>query len=165
MLRSSTIIDFLQGKGMDVVDKPTTKLTPEQYDLLCVQFADDQGLKELSKQSVAPKEKKETVSLRDNDVKEEVVEKVVEETPAPVEPVVEKEEVVETVETKVEPEPVVEEKPAIVEAKAPVIEKVDDSKAGDNSKGPNILGKIDLDKINTKTRPDKKKNSKGKERN
>ena len=177
---SSTIVDFLKGKGMEVVETPNTKLTPEQYDLLCVQFADDQSQKELSQQSVAPKEKKETISLRDKDKPEEVVEEevtveevIVEETPSPVvspAPVVEKVEEVKEVEevsvpkteTKTEVEPVKVEKPAIVEAKAPVIEKVKDSNTDDKSKGPHILGKIDLDKINTKTRPDKKKTPKGK---
>ncbi len=166
---SSTIVEFLKEKGMEVVETPNTKLTPEQYDLLCVQFADDQSQKELSQQSVAPKEKKETISLRDKDKPEEVVEEkveeVIEEIPTPVTPptpapVVE-EVVVEEVK-EVAPEPVKEEKPAIVEAKAPVIEKIKETNTDENSKGPHILGKIDLDKINTKTRPDKKKSPKGK---
>jgi len=160
---SSTIVEFLKEKGMEVVETPNTKLTPEQYDLLCVQFADDQSQKELSKQSAAPKEKKETISLRDKDTPEEVVvekaEKVSEETSTPA--AAEEETVVEEAK-EVAPEPVKEEKPAIVEAKAPVIEKVKESNTDENSKGPNILGKIDLDKINSKTRPDKKKSSKGK---
>ncbi len=153
---SSTIVEFLKEKGMEVVETPNTKLTPEQYGLLCVQFADDQSQKELSKKSVAPKEKKETISLRDKDKPEEVVEEVKEEITVPETPTPVVEEVKEEVS-----EPVKEEKPAIIEAKAPVIEKVEKS-AGDTSKGPHVLGKIDLDKINTKTRPDKKKSPKGK---
>ena len=160
---SSTIVEFLKEKGMEVVETPNTKLTPEQYDLLRVQFADDQSQKELSQQSVAPKEKKETISLRDKDAPEEV-EEVSEEIPTPVTPPTPTpaEEVVVEEVKEVAPEPVKEEKPAIVEAKAPVIEKVKETSADDNSKGPHILGKIDLDKINTKTRPDKKKSPKGK---
>ncbi len=149
---SSTIVEFLKEKGMEVDGNPNTKLTPEQYELLCVQFADDQNLKELSKKSVAPKEKKETISLRDKD-KEEVSTEVEEEKPTPEAPT--------TPEVEEKEEPVKEEKPTIVEAKAPVIEKVEENKTGD-TKGPNVLGKIDLDKINSKTRPDKKKTAKAK---
>ncbi len=151
---SSTIVEFLKEKGMEVVETPNTKLTQEQYELLCVQFADDQSQKELSKKSVVPKEKKETISLRDKNKPEEVVEKVEKETPVTPDPIE-----VEEVKEKI-PVPKEEEKPAIIEAKPPVIEKVEST--GDGSKKPNVIGTIDLTKINSKTRPDKKKNQKAK---
>jgi len=56
----STLAEFLQSKGHSVDPNPNTKLTPEQYALLRMEFAADQTLKKLTKQPVAPKEKKET---------------------------------------------------------------------------------------------------------
>lgn len=112
----STIVEFLHGKGEMVEAGPNTKLTPEQFDLLCREFAADQDLKEQSKMTQAPREKRETITLRDKreEPKEEEEE---EEEPAPV------------IKSTIEPD-----KP-----------------------GVQILGKIDLDALNQRTRPDKKR--------
>ena len=130
----STIVEFLESNGVTIDTNPNTKLDPEQYDMLRTEFAADQDLKEKSKQQVSPREKRETISLRDK--KEEPKE---EENP--------KEKVVET--------PKVEEKPT------PKVEKVEEKPKEEEKKeeleGPvKVIGKIDLSAINTKTRPDKK---------
>jgi len=122
----STLVEFLASKEVSIDASPNTKLTPEQYAVLRVEFAADQSLKELTKQPVAPKEKKETVSLKDSQENTE--------EPAAVAPV---------------EEPKTEE----VKSAAPEIKTVESNE----SSKLQVLGTIDLDKINSKTRPDKKK--------
>tara|TARA_R110002072_G_scaffold226960_3_gene383884 strand:+ start:24391 stop:27114 length:2724 start_codon:yes stop_codon:yes gene_type:complete len=135
----TTLVEYLESKGVTIDASPNTKLAADQYALLRVEFADDQSQKELSQQTTAPKEKKETLSLRKNT--EEVTE-----------PVTEKEEVVDmpVVAAPVAEVPIVEEKQEIKSTKEPVESKLQ------------VLGKIDLDKINQKTRPDKKSQAKEK---
>ena len=122
----STLVEFLASKEVSIDASPNTKLTPEQYAVLRVEFAADQSLKELTKQPVAPKEKKETVSLKDSQ---------------------------ENTEEPVAVAPVEEPKTEEVKSAAPEIKAVESK---DSSK-LQVLGTIDLDKINSKTRPDKKK--------
>ena len=123
----STLVEFLESKDVSIDASPNTKLTPDQYAVLRIEFAADQSLKELTKQAVVPKEKKETISLKDS-------QENTEEQP--------------TAAAQVE-EPKTEE----VESVAPEIKAVEPN---DSSK-LQVLGTIDLDKINSKTRPDKKK--------
>ncbi len=121
----STIVDFLEGNGVSIDSSPNTKLTPEQYEMLRTEFAADQDLKEKSKLTTTTREKRETISLRDKDKKEE-------------EPAKE--------------EPKVQEIPKVkVEEKEPPAKRVQ------------VVGKIDLDALNTKTRPEKKEAPKKKE--
>tara|TARA_B110000503_G_scaffold28601_1_gene45779 strand:- start:673 stop:3330 length:2658 start_codon:yes stop_codon:yes gene_type:complete len=122
----STLVEFLARKDVSIDASPNTKLTPEQYAVLRVEFAADQSLKELTKQPVAPKEKKETVSLKDSHENTEEA----------------------AADAKVEELKTEEVKSAAPEIKA--AETKDSSKL-------QVLGTIDLDKINSKTRPDKKK--------
>lgn len=130
----STLVEFLDKKGVKIDASPNAKLEPEHYDLLRTEFAADQTLKEQSKKATPPQEKRETISLRD---KNEEVKPVEEKVESPKE------------EVKVEaPEPAAEE--VKVEATKPVEEK----REGDVK--VQVVGKIDLDKINSKTRPDKK---------
>lgn len=129
----STLVEFLEKKGVTIDASPNAKLEPEHYDLLRTEFAADQTLKEQSKKTTAPQEKRETISLRDKNEEVKPVEVKVE-TP--------KEEV-----KPEEPKPAVEE---VKEAPKPVEEK----REGDVK--VQVVGKIDLDKINSKTRPDKK---------
>jgi translation initiation factor IF-2 len=164
----STIVEFLEGNGVTVDSTPNTKLTPEQYDLLRAEYAADQVLHEKSKaQSTVVREKRETISLRDKDKpapEPEVV--VVRPTPAPAPVVVPPTPVVEP-EPEPIPEPVVEE----VKAPEPVVEVEKTSepvakvvapveipviKAEESGVKVQVVGKIDLDSINSKTRPNKK---------
>lgn len=127
----STIVDFLESNGVSIDASPNTKLTPEQYDMLRTEFAADQDLKEQSKRATPAREKRETISIRDK--KEEV-----EEPAAPVTP---------------EPEP---EPPA----PEPEAETAAPEAADEDKPGVKMVGKIDLDSINQKTRPDKKSKEK-----
>ena len=61
----STLIEFLEGKGISISASPNTKLSPEDYELLRTEFAADQTLKEESKKTPVNQEKRETISLRD----------------------------------------------------------------------------------------------------
>jgi translation initiation factor IF-2 len=108
----STIVEFLESKGVSIDASPNTKLTPEQYDLLRTEFAADQDMKEQAHQTEVVREKRETISIRDKEEEEQPKEE----------------------------EPVVEEQPEV--------------------KKVQVVGKIDLDSINTKTRPAKKEEKK-----
>ena len=166
----ATIVEFLGSKGLAIDSNPNTKLEPEQYDMLRTQFAADQNLKEQSKLTAVKREKRETITLRDikgEGEPEEVPEspvvatppapKVEEEVVAPIpvaKPVVEK-----VVEAPIPPVKVeVVDIPAIAETPAP---SIDDDKSADNGAGIQVIGRIDLDKLNTKTRPDKRKKQDG----
>lgn len=159
----ATIVEFLASKGVSIEMNPNSKLEPEQYDMLRAQFAADQNLKEQSRLSAVKREKRETITLRD--VKQDT-------------PVVEEEDfdstVLERVKTqpaaaapKQEPvaEPTPEPTPAPtpvepVETKAEPEEKTEEA-ADNGSGGLQVIGKIDLDKLNTRTRPDKRKKEDG----
>jgi translation initiation factor IF-2 len=154
----STLIDFLNSKGIKQDVNPNSKLEDGNYELLRQQFADDQTLKEQSKLTSVKREKRETVSLRDPKIDEkpqddeddfdismlnQVKEKpVVVKVEAPIVVEAPKEEVAPAA-----PEPVSQE-PAMEEGAKTL---------GGGDVQVQVLGKIDLDKINSKTRPDKKK--------
>ena len=152
----STIVEYLESTGVKIDTNPNTKLDPEQYEMLRTEFAADQDLKEKSKQQTAPREKRETISLRDTKKEEEpevvttpepevvtppVVDTPVEETPTAEEPAVEA------------PKPEVTEESAPTATGAPVVKEVADQ---DDDSSVKVIGKIDLSSINSKTRPDKK---------
>jgi translation initiation factor IF-2 len=126
----STLVDFLDSKGIKIDANPNSKLEGEHYEILQKEFAADQNLKEQSKFSSVKRERRETISIRDGKS---------EETPS------RKEETIENEPAKAEP---------IVAAKEPEPELV--KAPSEPEKGIQIVGKIDLEKLNTKTRPDKK---------
>lgn len=139
----STLVEFLERKGVTIDASPNTKLSPDQFDMLCTEFAADQSLKEKAKLTTVTQEKRETISLRDK--KEEVPAKPeltpVSAPPPPPPPA---------------PEPVVVPAPEPVPAPAaerpvtaPVVERPE-------GQGMKVVGKIDLDALNTRTRPDKR---------
>jgi translation initiation factor IF-2 len=151
----ATIVDFLSSKGIEIDSNPNTKLEDPTVEVLFNQFAADQSVKEKSKQASLVKErKKETISLRDGKEKEDAddseddVEINIDAFKAsmnkPMTTVTEKPKPEEA--PQVEPaqeEPAQEEKKTIGEGEVKV----------------SVVGKIDLDKLNTKTRPDKQKKS------
>lgn len=156
----STLVEFLHSKGASIDANPNTKLESEQYDLLRKQFADDQTLKEQSKMSSVKREKRETISLRDTkqeskpqDDEDDFDISVLDKVKAG-EPVAKPEVVVET--PKVEEKPVVET-PVVETSKEPAMNDDGAKTIGEGDVQVQVLGKIDLDKINSKTRPDKKK--------
>ncbi|PHR45069.1 MAG: translation initiation factor IF-2 [Fluviicola sp.] len=159
----STLVDFLGSQDIKIDSNPNTKLEPEHYDILSEQFADDQSLKEEAKKNVYKRERRETVSLQtkekespeeedSEDPEEEVV------TPKEEKPVEKSEPVAEEVEKTEEKEvqKEVEEKEES-EDKKPVVSKDDSKTVGDGDLKVSVIGKVDLSKMNLKTRPDKKK--------
>ena len=149
----STLVEFLESNGVTIDASPNTKLAPEQYEMLRTEFAADQNLKEQTKMATPAREKRETISLREKSsgtTEEEVPEEapVVEPTP----PVVE-----------VVPEPVVEEPIAEEPVKEEPVKEEPTAEEDEGGLKVKMVGKIDLDSINSKTRPDKKSKSVKKE--
>ncbi len=140
----STLVDFLDSKGIKIDMNPNTKLESEHYEILQKEFAADQNLKEQSKFSAVRREKRETISIRD---KEEEVQP----EPEPIEVKEIKE--VEAVEA-VEAVEVVKEAKNDEPEEEKIIEKP--IEPTEPEIGVQIVGKIDLDKLNQKTRPEKK---------
>jgi translation initiation factor IF-2 len=145
-----TLIEFLESKGIKIDSNPNTRLEQEHYDLLCQEFAADQNLKEQSK-SVARRERRESVSLKDKPADEQAIEIEEDEEDESINLEEIKRQVLtqSTVATQVEPESIIE----------PVSEKQEPTEPVEDEKEVKvqIVGKIDLDALNQKTRPDKRK--------
>src|SRR5574343_89292 len=137
----STLVEFLDSKGIKIDVNPNTKLEGEHYDILQKEFAANQTMKEKSKFSAVKREKRETISIRDSKQDEAPQKTDDEDDSDPINMEEIKRNVFE------EPQKVVEEKPEVSEAKT----------IGEGDVQVQVIGKIDLDKLNTKTRPDKKK--------
>jgi len=157
----STLVEFLDSKGLKIDANPNTKLEEQHYDLLRQEFAADHDLKEKSKTTTIRRERRETISLKDTREEERLEER---------EPVEEKVEVkIETLPTpeptsapapapaptpvEETPKPVVEETTPEVAKAEPVSEK---KEVVESDMKVQVIGKIDLDAINSKMRPDKK---------
>jgi len=54
----STLVEFLQSKGVAIDPNPNSKLEGEHFEMLQKQFADDQTLKEQAKLTAIKREKK-----------------------------------------------------------------------------------------------------------
>src|SRR5690554_4839084 len=170
----TTLVEFLKTKDIEVDPNPNTKLEAEHYAILSEEFADDQSLKEEAEKTALKREKRKTVSLKtkveentaeEESDEEEVVTKsepdpqpVVEEKPQPEETPKEVEQPV--VEEKAEEKP--EEKVEKTEDKAPKMIKEEPKSKEEGGSGLNVIGKIDLSEIDTRTRPEKKKKEKEK---
>lgn len=147
----STIVDFLASKGIAIDANPNSKLEPEQFELLRTQFAADQNLKEQSKMTAVKREKRETITLRDvkpgeaavadeEDFDDRALERIKSQPPVVAKP---------------------EEKPVVEEQPKPQPEAEAQPEAAPETGGIQVIGKIDLDKLNTRTRPDKRKKEDG----
>jgi len=166
-----TLVDFLDKKGVKIDSNPNTRLESEHYDLLCQEFAADHDLKEQSKGVNSRRtEKRESLSLKDKPQEEKEIVKEVEDEED--ESDLNFEEIKRQV---LESKPIAEPKPAVVEVPPiisvdptpeTVVEKIETPELNveiikevqeDKKEGVQIIGKIDLDAINQKTRPDKKK--------
>lgn len=148
---TSTLVDFLGSKGIEVSASPNTKLEPEHYDILSKEFADDQSIKEEAEKKELHHERRETISIKtkhdkDEDKKEEEESEEVEKEKTPVN-------------KEVTPEKVADEPPSEeVEEKKVEAEEVKETPHRNTS--PKVIGSIDLSSINSRTRPDKKKKEK-----
>ncbi len=148
---SSTIIEFLGKKGFTVENKPTTKLSKEMYDTLLREFQGDKIVKEEANQIIIGKirrdepeiaEKAPEAPTKKQDFENEgiLIKNLQAYTPPVEKP---KEEV-----------PVVTEKP--VEIVTPPVKEVLTKEDDVSLPGVKIIGKINLDDLNSKTRPVKK---------
>ncbi|MCL2098569.1 MAG: translation initiation factor IF-2 [Bacteroidales bacterium] len=175
----NTLVEFLKKKGFEVEASPNAKITTEEYNLALKEFGKELTLKEESKKvSLKVKEKQETISIDDlkEKKKEEDEEKEIFIKTTLVErPTIKSVEKPETEKKKKETEPVEtpkekpaqsqpkedkEEKPVTdvetVPEEAPKKEQKQTKKPEEEVVGVKIVDKIDLDSLNTKTRPDKK---------
>jgi translation initiation factor IF-2 len=132
---TKTIVEFLNGNGFSVINKPTAKISDEMYNALAKNFQNSIAIKEKANQITIgtrkTKEEQQKEKLRNLKTKEE-------ETAEPVTPVEPKTEtpVVETTPKVEDKSPEIKsgaEKEAVAEKKAPQLT------------GPKILGKINLD--------------------
>jgi translation initiation factor IF-2 len=151
----STLVEFLGSQDIEIDSNPNTKLEPEHVDILSEQFADDQSLKEESKKNVFKRERRETVSLKTKDKEESSEDDDSEvEVKAPAKEPAKKEEP----QAEKEPEKEEEEKSSDdSDDKKPTVSKEDSKTLGDGDLKVSVVGKVDLSKMNLKTRPDKKK--------
>eukprot|EP01136_Pigoraptor_vietnamica_P022015 Opistho-1_new@72697 len=149
----ATAVEFLGKKGFAVENKPTTKLSKDMYDTLLREFQGDKIVKEEANQIVIGKirrdepevaEKAPEVPRKKQDFENEgvLIKNLHSYTPPVEKPKEEK-----PVEAK-QPEPVKE--PVVTPTPAPA--KEEESALP----GVKIVGKIDLNNLNNKTRPDKK---------
>lgn len=130
----STIVEFLASKGIEIEAKPNTKIIEEHYNILSAEFQDDKSAKEESQNVSMPSIERESVSIEnphDKAKKKEDDESIlIKNIPADREIEADKSEPSES-----------------------VIEEVQEEKADEGLK---VVGKIDLDSMNLKSRPDKK---------
>ncbi len=151
----STIADFLNGKGFKIEARPTTKLSDDMYDALLKEYQGDKNLREEAKNIMIGK-------IRRDDANHTIDKP---EALKPVHPDFEPEEILIKNTGSSNPtfvrEPVIEQKPVAIFA-PPVIEKPVEKVVDtvviepQQTSGVKIVGKIDLDSLNSKTRPDKK---------
>jgi len=154
----ATIAAHLKEKGFEVDAKPTTKLTPEMYEVLLQDFKSDKAVKEESKQinlGYTPPQKKETKEAKVKAEEEAVEQKEEKEKlsgPTVIGKIELKEKKKKTNEIEDEPEVKttteqkkeneVEEKPA-TKKKEPEKEDLYETKKSTLS-GPTVVGKIDV---------------------
>ena len=141
-----TIIEFLGSKDITVESNPNTKIDAETFSILQAEFQSEISAREES-QKVSIGTEKETITLEKVQEVPEIEEEFV--------PEVKEEPVSETVAEPVE-ETIEEEKKVDATPKIEQVEQED----GDFK----VVGKIDLGKLNLKTRPKKKKVEKKEEK-
>ena len=146
-----TIVEFLGSKGIVIDPTPTSRLEQEHYEILCQEFAADQSMKEQSKAALR-REKRESLSLKDKPLEDQ--------KPAPF---IEDEDEGDINLEEIKRQVLSEATPKAPEPKAqgvkPVVEEVAASEQSTevSENKVNVIGKIDLNALNQRTRPDKKK--------
>jgi translation initiation factor IF-2 len=181
----STIVEFLHKKGIVIEENPNTKITPEIFAILVKEYQSDKAAKDEAMKIGLSFVHHEAISLEEKGVKARTTEPVAEpedliikssevnfeetvaakEKKPPVKIPSEEPKAEEKARPVVPPPPTVESKPVekiekpveaispepVVAAAGPV--ETDDTKAETSLK---VLGMIDLDSINQKTRPARK---------
>lgn len=168
----STIVEYLSKKGIKIETSPNTKIDNDKYEMLLKAFPRDREKKNVS-DNIVPERPANAVVINAEDVvaKQKESDEDYEDTQEifiktktidfkPEQPKTSKVKTEPKVEeSKVEEPEVKEEK---IELKKEIeITPVDTDDSGDSSKDSSvkILGKIDLDSLNTKTKPDRKTKS------
>ncbi|MBL7931774.1 MAG: translation initiation factor IF-2 [Bacteroidia bacterium] len=134
------IVEFLAAKGHPTDSNPNAKIGDEEYRLLLKEFSSDKSAREEAENvsQNSGKLKRETIVLDEIKPKkqkdEEADEVVIKDL---------------TLSKKAETTEVVKESGAVIEPPVKVKEK-------ESVEGPKVLGKVDLDAMNLKTKPDKK---------
>ena len=166
------LVDFLAKKGHQVDLNPNTRISPEQYELLAAEFQSEREVKENADkieintttntvviEANTPSEESKKVEAEEVIIKNvftaPIMEPVKEKEPEPVKeeiPVVASDSVEEQHEPEPEETKEVETEPEVAEA----AEEPAEEKNGNVLSEPRIIGKIDLDAINSKTSPGKK---------
>lgn len=146
------IVEFLSSKGRQVENNPNAKIGDEEYSLLSKEFSGDKSAKEEA-QSVGlslNKLKRETIILEDPKAL-----KAREEQKAKEEAAVKAAEEKKLAEEKAKAE--AQEKAKLAEQQKPQeLPVVEEPVEMTGVTGPKVLGKVDLDSLNQKTKPDKK---------
>jgi translation initiation factor IF-2 len=141
------IVEFLASKGIKVDNNPNAKIGDEEYSHLLKAFSNDKSAREEAEQvsQTITKVKRETIVL--DDVKkakkgeEDAKEVVITDLTPSIAVVEEKTEAVAAEKTKAK---ATQEEPEVVKQET------------ESKEGPKVLGKLDLDSMNLKTKPDKK---------
>ena len=168
----STIVEYLSKKGIKIETSPNTKIDNDKYEMLLKAFPHDREKKNVS-DNIVPERPANAVVINAEDVvaKQKESDEDYEDTQEifiKTKTIDFKPEQPKTLKVKTEPkveESKVEE-PEVKEEKIELkkeieITPVDTDDSGDSSKDSSvkILGKIDLDSLNTKTKPDRKTKS------
>ena len=146
-----TIVEFLGSKGIVIDPTPTSRLEQEHYEILCQEFAADQSMKEQSKAALR-REKRESLSLKDKPLEDQKQA-----------PFIEDEDEGDINLEEIKRQVLSEATPKAPEPKAqgvkPVVEEVAASEQSTevSENKVNVIGKIDLNALNQRTRLDKKK--------
>jgi len=142
----ATAVEFLGKKGFSVENKPTTKLSRDMYNALLKEFQGDKIVKEEANQIVIGKIRRD---------EPEVTEKVAEAPRKNVE--FENEGILIKNLHSYTPPPVEKQKEEVPAPSKEVAAEKEPEKVDDGTlKGVKIVGKINLDDLNSKTRPVKK---------
>jgi len=138
------IVEFLASKGKPIDSNPNAKIGDTEYSLLLKEFSSDKSAREEA-ESVSQnitKLKRETIILSDINLKkqnedEESDEVIIKDL---------------TLKTKAE----THEKTSVADEPEKITEPEKTDNVAANSDGPKVLGKLDLDSMNLKTKPEKK---------
>ena len=173
----STIVEFLDKKGIKMENSPNAKITGEMYDLLSDEYKDERQKKDKADNlqiSIKQKTQKQEIVVN-NDYKEKEISSnntghsgdiTVKSSTFDFEQIEDnkgdnkkadkpKENKQETIKQEIKEETATKQAD-----KAPIINDEQSGIVQVGNQQINILGKIDLANINTKTKPDKKKNKK-----
>jgi translation initiation factor IF-2 len=143
-----TIVEFLVTKGIKIDSNPNTRLEPEHFDLLLKEFAADQSMMEKAKGTSNRRERRETVTMSDIVTPEE--KKVIKDDDEEGDAIN-----LEEIKRKVFEGPQ-SDTTKIIPPKESDISENDDSSAIKETNKVQIVGKIDLDALNLRSRPEKK---------